>query len=234
MATRRGFLKAAGATGIAFCSCCLLDAARAQGAAPARLPVLVGGQAGQDRRCPRPLPLRRGAGPDGQRTRRRCCRRPRACPSTSWAWKAGSRRWTTWPSTWRSCRSTRSGMVRTGTPPRRSSPSTTRSSPSCAPPIPTGSAPSPRSRCSIPTWRFSSSRMRSQEGAARGGDRRQRARRQLLQPALPPVLAKAEELGAVLFIHPQGTPELAKRSPATVGWRTRSAIPWKPPSRSST
>ena len=42
MIDRRGFLKAAGA-GIAFCSCGLLDAARAQ-QPPARLPISVGGK----------------------------------------------------------------------------------------------------------------------------------------------------------------------------------------------
>ena len=44
MTTRRGFLKAAGSAGIAFCSCGLLDAARAQQGAPARLPVMVNGK----------------------------------------------------------------------------------------------------------------------------------------------------------------------------------------------
>lgn len=37
------------------------------------------------------------------------------------------------------------------------------------------------------------------------------------EPKYRPILAKAEELGAVLFIHPQGTPELAKRF-AGNGW----------------
>jgi predicted TIM-barrel fold metal-dependent hydrolase len=45
MTTRRHFLKGAGAaTGIAFCGCCLLDAARAQQPERHRLPVTVGGQ----------------------------------------------------------------------------------------------------------------------------------------------------------------------------------------------
>ena len=43
MTTRRNFLKGAAATGIAFCSCGMLDAARAQSRAP-RLPVKVGGK----------------------------------------------------------------------------------------------------------------------------------------------------------------------------------------------
>src|ERR1700731_5230091 len=43
MTTRRNFLKGAAATGIAFCSCGLGDAARAQSKAP-RLPVKVGGK----------------------------------------------------------------------------------------------------------------------------------------------------------------------------------------------
>jgi len=45
MTTRRGFLKGAGAAGMAFCSCGLLDAARAQQpAAPRALPVMVNGK----------------------------------------------------------------------------------------------------------------------------------------------------------------------------------------------
>src|SRR5262249_32194088 len=43
MTTRRHFLKGAAASGIAFCSCGLLDAARAQPKAP-RLPVKVNGK----------------------------------------------------------------------------------------------------------------------------------------------------------------------------------------------
>ena len=43
MTTRRNFLKGAAATGIAFCSCGMLDAARAQ-PGPPRLPVKVGGK----------------------------------------------------------------------------------------------------------------------------------------------------------------------------------------------
>src|SRR3984957_18596299 len=43
MTTRRNFLKGAAATGIAFCSCGMLNAARAQPKSP-RLPVKVGGK----------------------------------------------------------------------------------------------------------------------------------------------------------------------------------------------
>jgi predicted TIM-barrel fold metal-dependent hydrolase len=43
MTSRRNFLKGAAATGIAFCSCGMLDAARAQPKAP-RLPVKIGGK----------------------------------------------------------------------------------------------------------------------------------------------------------------------------------------------
>ena len=43
MTTRRNFLKGAAATGMAFCSCGMLDAARAQPKAP-RLPVKIGGK----------------------------------------------------------------------------------------------------------------------------------------------------------------------------------------------
>lgn len=41
MTTRRGFLKGAGAAGLAFCSCGVLDAARAQEPSARRLPVMV-------------------------------------------------------------------------------------------------------------------------------------------------------------------------------------------------
>ena len=37
------------------------------------------------------------------------------------------------------------------------------------------------------------------------------------EPKFHPVWAKAEELGAVLFIHPQSTPELARRFKGN-GW----------------
>jgi hypothetical protein len=43
MTTRRDFLKGA-ATGIVFCSCGMLDAARAQAQGPRRLPVVVDGK----------------------------------------------------------------------------------------------------------------------------------------------------------------------------------------------
>jgi aminocarboxymuconate-semialdehyde decarboxylase len=44
MTTRRHFLKGAAATGIAFCSCGMLNAARAQGATPRSTPVMVKGK----------------------------------------------------------------------------------------------------------------------------------------------------------------------------------------------
>ena len=43
-ATRRNLFRMGAAAGLAFCSCGLLDAARAQGAPPRRLPVSVGGK----------------------------------------------------------------------------------------------------------------------------------------------------------------------------------------------
>jgi predicted TIM-barrel fold metal-dependent hydrolase len=51
-------------------------------------------------------------------------------------------------------------------------------------------------------------------GAAIGGSV---AGEDFADPKFHPVLAKAEELGAVLFIHPQSTPELAKRFKGN-GW----------------
>jgi aminocarboxymuconate-semialdehyde decarboxylase len=44
MTTRRGFLEGIGAAGIAFCSCGMLDAARAQQPGRPRLPLMVGGR----------------------------------------------------------------------------------------------------------------------------------------------------------------------------------------------
>src|SRR5262249_2705019 len=44
MISRRDVLTGAAASGIAFCSCTILDPARAQNAAPRRLPVVVNGK----------------------------------------------------------------------------------------------------------------------------------------------------------------------------------------------
>ena len=44
MTTRRNFIKEAAASGIAFCSCCMLDAARAQAPAGQRPPVTINGK----------------------------------------------------------------------------------------------------------------------------------------------------------------------------------------------
>src|SRR5262249_17508429 len=44
MTTRRGFIKAAGASGIVFCSCAMRDVARGQGADGQRLPVTGNGK----------------------------------------------------------------------------------------------------------------------------------------------------------------------------------------------
>src|SRR5436853_548195 len=44
MTTRRDFMKGAGAAGMAFCSCAMLDVAHAQQPPAPRLPVLVNGQ----------------------------------------------------------------------------------------------------------------------------------------------------------------------------------------------
>ena len=79
-------------------------------------------------------------------------------------------------------------------------------------------------------------RDRDQEAGPQGrGDRRQRAGDDFARAKYHPVLQKAEELGAVLFIHPQSTPQLAPNaSRATAGSRTRSAIRSTPRSRCST
>ena len=44
MTTRRGFIKAAGASGIVFCSCAMRDVARGQGSDGQRLPVTINGK----------------------------------------------------------------------------------------------------------------------------------------------------------------------------------------------
>jgi aminocarboxymuconate-semialdehyde decarboxylase len=60
------------------------------------------------------------------------------------------------------------------------------------------------------------------KGAAIGG---QVAGAEFADPKFHPVWAKAEELGAALFIHPQGTPELAKRLGGN-GWLSNTiALP---------
>ena len=81
MTTRRNFLKGAAASGIAFCSCGMLDAARAQ-PKPPRLPVKVNGKrvmtVDVHAHCYFHEAINlMGDGPT------RSCRRSRACPSTS-------------------------------------------------------------------------------------------------------------------------------------------------------
>ena len=66
--------------------------------------------------------------------------------------------------------------------------------------------------------RGAAARDRDEEaGPERRRDRRQRARRGVRRRAISPGLKKAEELGAVLFIHPQSTPQLAPRFKGN-GW----------------
>src|SRR5690349_20715985 len=73
-------------------------------------------------------------------------------------------------------------------------------------------------RLAIPRSGCPAARDRGQEaglrGAAIGGSV---AGEESSDPKFHPVWAKAEELGAVLFIHPQSPPELAKR-PKGNGW----------------
>ena len=219
MWTRRSFIKGAGAAGVVFCSCGMLDAARAQSPAGVAPAGDGQGQARQDHRRACALPVPRGDRAAGRRRTQRHSvgRQGDAASRSSWS-RSASRRWTRWASTWRCCRSTRSGIAGTATSPPRSCASTTRSWPSCARRSPTASPPSPRSACSSPTLRCSSSRTRMKKyglrGAAIGGSV---AGEEFADPKFHPVWAKAEELGAVLFIHPQSTPELAKRFKGN-GW----------------
>jgi hypothetical protein len=69
MTTRRNFLKVAtGAAGVAFCSCAMLDGARAQQASGQRLPIMMNGKRVKNRRACA-LPLSRGGKADGERQR---------------------------------------------------------------------------------------------------------------------------------------------------------------------
>ena len=71
--------------------------------------------------------------------------------------------------------------------------------------------------CSAPDMAVRT-RARDDEARAEGCcDRRQRAGRGFFRAKFHPVWAKAEELGAVLFIHPQSTPPLAARFKGN-GW----------------
>src|SRR5215467_12641427 len=51
-------------------------------------------------------------------------------------------------------------------------------------------------------------RRRQASWARRRADRRQRQRRRAVDSRFHPFWAKAEQLGVLIFIHPQGTPEL--------------------------
>ncbi len=80
--------------------------------------------------------------------------------------------------------------------------------------------PSPRWRCSIPTSRPSSSRRPSRSSACAappsGGSVNGE---ELADPKFHPFWAKVEELGVLVFIHPQGTPELRASSEPAQGQR---------------
>ena len=111
-----------------------------------------------------------------------------------------------------------SGTGRSATSRARSSRFRTRSSPSCARRIRTASSLLHRWRCSFRTSPSSSSKKASRSsglrGAAIGGSV---AGEEFSNPKFHPVWAKAEELGVLLFIHPQSTPELANRFKGN-GW----------------
>ena len=102
--------------------------------------------------------------------------------------------------------------------------------------IPTASSPSPRSRCSTPTSPCSSSKHGVKKlglrGMSVGGSVEGM---ELADPKFHPFWAKAEELGVLVFIHPQSArTELAPRCRATAGSRTPSAIRSRPRSRCRT
>ena len=154
-------------------------------------------------------------GDDGARVIAAGQRRRRSSSSSS---RSVSRRWTPRRSTWRCSRSIRSGIARTATPrPRSSRCNNEKLAELCA------SKPDRFAAFASLALQFPDLAVQQLEnavkkqglrGAAIGGSV---AGEDFSEPKFHPVWAKAEELGAVLFIHPQSTPELAKRFKGN-GW----------------
>ena len=144
--------------------------------------------------------------------------KPKARRSISLPSRSGSREWTPWRSTWRCCRSIRSGIARIAISPPRSSRCRTRSSPNCAPRSPDRFAAFASLSLQYPDLAVqqleTAVKKQGLSGAAIGGSV---LGEDFSDPKFHPVWAKAEELGAVLFIHPQSTPELAARFKGN-GW----------------
>jgi aminocarboxymuconate-semialdehyde decarboxylase len=218
MTTRRNFLKGAGAaTGIVFCSCGLLDAARAQQPAPARLPVTVNGKRiktidvhshclfheavnmmGDD--APRVIQPVKGAPEQFIVIEQRL----KAMDNMAIDMEVLSIN----PFWYRKDRDTAAAIVKTNNE---------KLAELCA------SKPDRFAAFASLALQYPDLAVQQLEhavknlglrGAAIGGSVLSES---FSEPRFHPVWAKAEELGAVLFIHPQSTPELAKRFKGN-GW----------------
>ena len=205
MTTRREFLQlGAGAlAGIALRR--LRPAGRRAGASPGAAPRGGGErQARQDRRRPRALRRARGAGADEPEARGA----GRCRPDLDMATQVSERlRAMDEQGIDVEALSINPELVQGRPRPRasRSSRSRTRSSPRRAPRTPTASSPSPRWRCSTRISPPSSSRKASRStgcaapaiGGSVNGE-------EISDPKFHPFWAKAEQLGVLVFIHPQG------------------------------
>jgi aminocarboxymuconate-semialdehyde decarboxylase len=218
MTTRRNFLKGAGAaSGIVFCSCGLLDAARAQQPSPARLPVTVNGKRvktidvhshclfheavnmmGDD--APRVIRPVKGAPEQFIVIEQRL----KAMDNMAIDMEVLSIN----PFWYRKDRDTAAAIVKTNNE---------KLAELCA------SKPDRFAAFASLALQYPDLAVQQLEhavknlglrGAAIGGSV---VSEDFSEPRFHPVWAKAEELGAVLFIHPQSTPELAKRFKGN-GW----------------
>src|SRR5262249_34765126 len=132
-----------------------------------------------------------------------CCHGLEVRRSTSLSSRSASRAWMLKRSTWRFSPSTHSGIARTAIPPPKSSRS-------CASrPDRFAAFASLALQYPDPAVQQLETAMKKQglRGAAIGGSV---LGEDFSEPKFHPVWAKAEELRAVLFIHPQSTPDLAR------------------------
>jgi aminocarboxymuconate-semialdehyde decarboxylase len=214
MWTRRSFIKGAGATGVVFCSCGMLDAARAQSPAGSRLPVMVKGQRVKTIDLHAHCLFREAIallGDDGRNVIRSDVKgtseqvivveeRLKAMDAMGIDMEVLSIN----PFWYRRDRDTAAAIVRVNNE---------KLAELCA------SKPDRFGAFASLSLQFPDLAVKQLEegmkkyglvGAAIGGSV---AGEEFADPKFHPVWAKAEELGAVLFIHPQSTPELAKRTP---------------------
>ena len=230
MITRRGFFQG-GAASVMFCSCGMLDHARAREPAPQRLPVKVRGKRIKTIDVHAHCNIREAVdlmGDDAKGVIPRPKSRKSRASSRS---KSASRAWTEWRSTWRCCRSIHSGTARTATPRRTSSRSRTRSWPNCARRKPDRFAAFASLSMQFPDLAVVRTRDRDEEARLpRRGDRRQRVRRGFCQPAsIGSGEGRRARRGAVHS--PAEQPQLAARFRGN-GWLSNTiGNRSKPPSR---